>query len=168
MIILLSGDFGVCDAGQIALREEKRALLRAIEPRGIDRAAEIGDEHPIAGNVEGDADPFHQIAGDDFGCAPISDWRIDRSTIDRIAERRVAAIGPVEHTALEIELEVNRFGQVVKPYLDVRSISGALTFGDLYARPEDAAEAGIVRPLLCPVDLPTLGIDRDSNAPPSR
>ena len=60
-------DSGVCDAGQIAQSEEKGMLLGAIELCGIDRAAEVGDEHPIAGNVERDADAFHQIAGDDLG-----------------------------------------------------------------------------------------------------
>src|SRR4029077_13884632 len=53
-------DFGVGDAGEIALRVEEVALVLSFEIGGIDRTGEVGDEHAVAGNIEGDADPFHQ------------------------------------------------------------------------------------------------------------
>ena len=54
-------DFGVSDAGEIALAVEEIALVLSIEIGGIDRTGEVGDEHPVARNVEGDADALHQV-----------------------------------------------------------------------------------------------------------
>src|ERR1700757_1463357 len=53
-------DFGIGDAGEIALGVEEVALVLSIEIGGIDRTGEVGDKHPVAGNVEGDANSFHQ------------------------------------------------------------------------------------------------------------
>src|SRR5216684_4199440 len=53
--------FGVGDAGEIALGVEEVALARSVEIGGIDRSGKVGDEHAIAGNVEGDADSLHQM-----------------------------------------------------------------------------------------------------------
>src|SRR5580704_19248072 len=54
-------DFGIGDAGEIALGVEEVALVLSIEIGGIDRTREVGDEHLVAGNIEGDADSFHQM-----------------------------------------------------------------------------------------------------------
>src|SRR5882757_5418350 len=54
-------DCDVGDPSEIALGVEEVALVLAIEIGGIDRTGEVGDEHPVAGNIEGDADPFHQM-----------------------------------------------------------------------------------------------------------
>src|SRR5258708_13066678 len=54
-------DFGIGDASEIALGVEEAALVLSIEIGGIDRTGEVSDEHPVAGNIEGDADPFHQV-----------------------------------------------------------------------------------------------------------
>ena len=61
-------DFRVSDAGEIALRVEEVALFLSIEIGGIDRTGEVGDEHPVAGNVEGNADSFHQVRDQDLRC----------------------------------------------------------------------------------------------------
>src|SRR5262249_22753625 len=52
-------DFGIGDAGEIALGVEEIALILSVEIGGIDRTGEVGDEHPIAGHVEGDANSLH-------------------------------------------------------------------------------------------------------------
>ena len=41
-------DFRVGDAGEVALSDEEVALVRPIEVGGVDRAGEVGDEHPVA------------------------------------------------------------------------------------------------------------------------
>src|SRR6266545_7205483 len=41
-------DFGIGDAGEIALGVEEVALALSIEVGGIDRTGEVGDEHPVA------------------------------------------------------------------------------------------------------------------------
>src|SRR5690348_7926730 len=48
-------EFHVGNAGEIALREEKVALFRPVEPGGIDRARKIGHEHTVAGHIQRDA-----------------------------------------------------------------------------------------------------------------
>ena len=59
-------DFGVGDAGEIALGCEKRPLVRSIELRDVERAGEIGHEHAVARNIERDADAFHQVRDHDL------------------------------------------------------------------------------------------------------
>src|ERR1700756_4098984 len=59
-ISLLLRDFGVCDAGEVALCVEEIAFTGSIEPCGINRAGEIGHEHAVVWNVEGDADSLHE------------------------------------------------------------------------------------------------------------
>ncbi len=41
-------------------------LVRSVEPGGIHRAGEVGEEHPIACDVERDADALHQVGEDDL------------------------------------------------------------------------------------------------------
>src|SRR5262249_2302288 len=74
-------DFGIGDAGEIALGVEEVALVLSIEIGGIDRTGEVSDEHPVARNVEGDADSLHQVRDQDL-------WHrlfIDRRAIDGVA-----------------------------------------------------------------------------------
>src|SRR6516225_5436720 len=73
----VSSDFGIGDAGEIALGVEEVALVLAIEIGGIDRAGEVGDEHAVAGNIEGDADAFHQVSDHDLWVG----LGVDRHTI---------------------------------------------------------------------------------------
>jgi len=60
-------DLGIGDAGEIALSVEEVALVLSVEISGIDRTGEVGDEHLVAGDVEGDADSFHQVGDQDLG-----------------------------------------------------------------------------------------------------
>src|SRR6476661_609964 len=81
-------DCGVSDAGKIALGEQEVALVLSIEISGIDRTGEVGDEHPVAGNVEGDANSFHQVRDHDLRRRHF----VDRHAIDGVAARRIAAV----------------------------------------------------------------------------
>src|SRR4029077_7343320 len=80
-------DFGIGDAGEIALGVKEVALVLSIEIGGIDRTREGGDEHPVARNVEGNADPFHQMLGQYLRLRLF----VDRRAIDGVAARRIAA-----------------------------------------------------------------------------
>src|SRR5581483_6783460 len=155
-------DFGVGDAGEIALGVEEIYLARSVEPRGVGRAGEIGNEHAVVRNVEGDADPLHQVGHHDLRLG----WLVvDRGPVHGVAARRVAAIGPVEDTAFVVELEINRLRQAVVEDLDVGPCGGSLAGGNFKIGTEDAAEAGIVGAFLAPVDLLEFRIDRQPDAP---
>src|ERR1700733_15971680 len=85
-------DFGVGDAGEIALGEQEIPLARSIEPCGVNRAGEIGHEHAVVWNIERDPDPFHEMAHDDLGLRGLV---VDRGPVHGIAARGIAAVGPV-------------------------------------------------------------------------
>ena len=111
-------DFGVGNAGEIALGEEEVPFTGSIEPCGINLAGEIGHEHPIVWNVERDTDSLHEVGDDDLR---LSRLVVDRGAVHRVAARRIAAVGPVENTVLVVELDINRLRQTVEEDLDVGS-----------------------------------------------
>src|SRR5882757_9199025 len=113
---LLLRDFGVCDAGEVALCVQEVALVGSVEPCGVDRARKISDEHAIAGDVQRDADPFHQVSHHDFGLGRLV---VDGSAVHRVAARWIAAVGPVDDAVLVIDLKVDRLRQRVEEYLDI-------------------------------------------------
>ena len=76
----------------------------------------------------------------------LSGLRIDRRAIDRVAARRIAAVGPVEDAAFQIEFEIDRFGQVVEEDLDVAAVGRRLAFRNVDAGAQDAADSCVVRP----------------------
>src|SRR5262249_4945846 len=78
----------------------------------------------------------------------------------------IAAVGPVEHAILQIELEVDRFRQPVEQHLDVGAVRGALALGHVDVGAADTAQSALRRAFLRPVDFPTLPINADSDAPP--
>src|SRR6516164_5357327 len=106
-------DFGVYDSGEIALGVEKVSLSRPVEIGGVDRSREIGDEHPVVGNIERNADPLHQVRQYDLRQVTRLVLHVDRRAIDRIAARRIAAIGPIEEAIFQIELEIDWFRQTI-------------------------------------------------------
>src|ERR1700727_2654945 len=99
-ISLLLRNFGVRDAGQVALRVEEIAFTGSIEPRGIDRACKISHEHPIVRNIERDADPLHEVRHHDLRLRRLM---VDRRTVHCIAARGIATIGPIENAVFDIE-----------------------------------------------------------------
>src|ERR1700727_55777 len=154
-ISLLLRDFGVRDAGEVALAVEEVALTGPIEPRGVDRAGEIGHEHAVARYIERNSDPFHQMVHHDLW---LSRFVIDRGPVHGVAARRVTSIGPVQNAILEVELEVDRLGQMIEEDFDIRAVCRGLSFGNFDVGAEDAAEAGIVGTLLSPIDPSELRI----------
>src|SRR5262249_11884392 len=159
---LQPSDFRVGDAGQVSLRIEEVALVLAVEIGGIDRAGEVGDEHSIAGNVEGDADALHQVGDQELRRRLF----LDRCAIDGVAAGRIAAVGPIENAVRHIELEVDRLRQLIEQHLDVGTVRRILALRDVDIGAEDTALAAVVRAFLRPVDFAKLWIDGDSNAPP--
>src|SRR6266853_5889889 len=158
-------DVSVCNASQVALSHEQHGRPRAVEPRRIDRAAQVGHEHPTAFEVECDADAFHQVGEQNLrGRTPFATC-IHGSAIHRVAPWRIAAVGPVDETVLAVELDVDRLGEAVVEHLDVLAGGGTLPLGDVDPRATEPAQPGIVRPLVGPVDVAPVGIDRDSHAP---
>src|SRR5215469_13963628 len=154
-------DFGIGDAGEVALGVKEVALVLAVEIGGIDRTGQIRHEHPVAGNVEGDADSLHQVRDQDLRRRSF----VDRRAIDGVAARRIAAVGPIEHAIRQIELEIDGLRQVIEEHLDVGALRRTLALRDVDVSAEQTALAALVRPLLRPVDFPELRIDGDSDAP---
>src|SRR5262249_14783942 len=152
---------GIGDAGKVALGPEEVALLLSIEIGGIDRTSEVGDEHPVAGNVEGDADSLHQVRDQDLGDRLF----IDRSATDRVAARRIAAVSPVEGAIFEIELEIDRLRQLIEQHLDVGAVRWALALRNVDVGAAQTAQSAFRRAFLCPGNFTKLRIDGDSNAP---
>src|SRR5258706_8914008 len=113
---LLLRDFGVGDAGKVALCVEEISFTGSIEPCGVNRAGEIGHEHASVWNVERDTDPFHEVGHHDLWLGRLV---VDRGPVPRVAARRVAAVGPVENTVLVVELDIDRLRQTVEENLDV-------------------------------------------------
>src|SRR5215470_17787267 len=92
-------------------------------------------------------------------------FRIDRGAIHGIASRGISAIGPIENSILQVQLQVDRLRQPVKEHFDVAAIGCALTLRDFDARAADLPQSRVVQTFVRPVDMPALGIDRDTDAP---
>src|SRR4051794_7570662 len=155
-------NFGVGNAGKVALGVEQVALVLSIEIGGIDRTGEVGDEHPVTGNVERDTDPLHEMGHHDL--------RLDRLVVDRgpvhcVAARRVAAVGPVENTVRMIEFEIDWLRQTVKEYLDVGPGRCCLAGGNFDIGAKEAAKPSILGALLRPVDMSEFRVNRQPYAP---
>src|SRR6185436_17061107 len=95
----------------------------------------------------------------------LSGLRVNGRAIHRVAARGIAAVGPVEDAAFEIDFEIDRLGKAVEEYLDVAAVGRRLALWNLDPGAQDAPDAGVVGALLRPVDLSPLEIDGNSNAP---
>src|SRR6185369_1895873 len=93
---------------------------------------------------------------------------VDRGPIHCVAARRIAAVGPVENTTFEVELEIDRLRQSVVEDLNVGPVRSSLAGGNLEIGAGDAAEPGIVWAFLAPVEVPEFRIDRQPDAPSRR
>src|SRR3954454_15006592 len=134
-------NFGVGNAGKVALGVEQVALVLSIEIGGIDRTGEVGDEHPVTANVERDTDPLHEMGHHNLWLYRLV---VDRGPVHCVAARRVAAVGPVENTVPVVELDIDRLRQTVVEDLDVGPGRCSLAGGNLDIGTEHAAEPGIV------------------------
>src|SRR5262249_53290540 len=111
---------------------------------------------------ECDTNAFAQVAQHDLLQRRGIDWR----AVDGVAFRRVAAVGPIQHTMLVIDLEINRLRQAVEKTRDVAARRGRLPRRHVDPGPKDPPETGIVRALLRPVKVPARIVDGDADAPP--
>src|SRR5262245_37740484 len=158
-------NLGVGDPAEIALPEGEHRGFRAVEVRGVHRAAQVRHEHALVCRVERYADAFHQVPEHDFGRRAAVAAPVERSAIHRVAERRVAAVRPVEDPFRVIDLEIDRLRQAVVQHLDVAAGGGGLATRDVDAGAQDAPMFGVIGPLLRPVDLLALVVERDADAP---
>ena len=94
--------------------------------------------------------------------------RVDRRAVHRIAARRVAAIGPVQHAMGKTELDIDRLRKGAEDDFHIATIERRLAFRDVDPGAQDAPDTSIVSAFLRPVDLSPLGIDGDPDTPAGR
>src|SRR5438067_12023979 len=123
-LLLLVGGFCKTNSGEVAGGEDQYAFVGAVEFGGIDGARHVGHEHSAAGDVEGDADSFHQMREHDLWRNGFAALWIEPRAIDSVAERRIAAVGPVEDAILQIEFQIDWLREVVEDQIDVVARSG--------------------------------------------
>src|SRR5712672_1396537 len=68
--------FHIRNTRQVALPEEQRSAVRAVEICAVDGASEISDEHSASFAIQGQADAFHQMIEHDFGLFALARLRI--------------------------------------------------------------------------------------------
>src|SRR3954463_9422656 len=88
--------FHVRDTRKVALPEEQRSAVRAVEICAVDGASEISDEHPASFVVQGQADAFHQMIEHDFRLFALARFCIERRTVYGVTARRVATVRPIQ------------------------------------------------------------------------
>src|SRR5438128_9751135 len=88
-----------------------------------------------------------------------------RRTVHRVTARRISAVGPIQQSLFQIELEIDWFRQTIEQKFDISAVRGGLTLRDVDLRAEDSPFSRIVRSFLCPINLPAIRIDRDPDAP---
>src|SRR5262245_11592752 len=152
--------FRVRDACEIALPDREEAVVGSVQTSGVHRPGEISDEHPVVANVKGDADALAEVAQHDV----LLRCRVDGRAVDGVAFRRVAAVRPIEHAMLLVDLEIDRLGQGVEKKRDVAARRGRLSGRHLDPRSKDPAQSGVLRPLLRPVEVPAHDVDDDADA----
>src|SRR5438132_5536771 len=116
--LFLCVQFCVSDTGEISLDEEQYLRLRTVDVGAVDGAPEIGDEHPAACMIQGEADSFHQVGEVDFGRFALARWRIERRALHRIVSRGVSQIRSVQRASSQLHPKCTGFRQVVVPQLD--------------------------------------------------
>ncbi len=59
--------------------------------------------------------------------------RVDGYPIHCVAARRIATVGPVKNPIPEVQLEVDRFGQMIEYHFDVAAVGRCLALWDVDA-----------------------------------
>src|SRR6266404_8900455 len=98
-------------------------------------------------------------------CRMFGEIGIQRRATNRVPARWISAIGPIKEPILQIELEIDRFRQTIEQEFDVGAIRRRLALRDVDLRTEDAALTRIIGTFLPPINLSTVWINGDSNAP---
>src|SRR5436309_112148 len=98
-------------------------------------------------------------------CRMFGEIGVNRSAVHSVSARRISAVGPINESILSVELEIDWLRQTIEQKLDVGAGGRGLTFRNIDVRTEDAALARVVGTFLRPVNLSTIRIDRDPDAP---
>src|SRR6202008_4326114 len=89
---------------------------------------------------------------------------VQRSAIDGVAARCIAAVGPVEGPIFQIELEIDWLGQTIEQSFDIGPVRGSLTARDVDLSAKDSALSRISGAFLRPINLSAVRIDSDPDA----
>src|SRR3984957_12278049 len=168
-----SGSFGpvsgrplrVCNAGEVSFSKQQRLPARPIEIGAVDRAAEVGNEHSTALQVQSQADAFHQMCEKDLRLLAIFGLSIHRCAVHRVATRRVSAVGPIQRPMNWIEVQIDRLRKIVIKKLNVPAALGRLTLRNLDVGPKNSAQTRVVTTLLRPIELAAFTVHRNAYTP---
>src|SRR5258706_5945908 len=108
----------------------------------------VGVEHRRALAIESQSDAYHQVIEENVGRLARAGWCFERGAVNRVAERRVDTVRPVEHASSRIDLQVDRLGQVVIKQFDILSIRRRLAARDLDICAKDSSLAGVISAFL--------------------
>src|ERR1700758_4079014 len=128
----------------------------------VDLPGQVGDVRDTGLAVHGQADVFVESSGKDLRRLTGGPHCGERRAVQRVAGRRVAAVGPVEPLALDFQID--RLGQAIPQHLDVGAVGGRLPGRNLQAGAEDPALPAVRRTLLRPVKVAAGGVDGDADA----
>src|SRR3984893_10954350 len=134
----------VCSAGEVSFSNQQRPQVRPIEIGAVDRAAEVGNEHSTALQVQSQADAFHQMCEKDLRLLAIFGLSIHGCTVHRVATRRVSAVGPIQRPMNWIEVQIDRLRKLVIKKLNVPAALGRLTLRNLNVGPKNSAQTRVV------------------------
>src|SRR5882724_10025995 len=99
------------------------------------------------------------------GCRMFAEVGVYRRAIDRVAARRISAIGPINEPILQIELEIDWFRQTVEQKFDVGAVRRRLTIRDVDLHSEDSPFSRIIGSFLRPINLSAVRINSDADTP---
>src|SRR5580693_8819254 len=125
----------VCNASEVSFSKQQRLPVRPIEIGTVDRAAEVGNEHSTALQVQSQADAFHQMCEKDLRLLAIFGLSIHGCAVHSVATRRVPAVGPIQRPMNWIEVQIDRLRKIVIKKLDVPAAPGQLTLRNLNVGP---------------------------------
>src|SRR5712675_1753501 len=95
----VSGLFDEGDASQVALGKEQWLLLGSVQAGGVNATGQVSEEHSISFEIERDANPFHQVCDQNLRRGWLG---VNGCSVYSVAERRIAAIRPIEDTLFRI------------------------------------------------------------------
>src|SRR6266436_5110516 len=98
-------------------------------------------------------------------CRMFGEIGVNRRAVHGVAARRSSAIGPINEPILQIELEIDWFGQTIEQKFDVGAVRSDLILRDVDLLTEDAALTRIIGSFLRPINLSAVRINSDADAP---
>src|SRR5580658_2472234 len=108
------------------------------------------------------------MAENDFRLFLRAGFDVHGRTVNCVAARGIATIGPVHGSVVQIEVKIDRFGKSLKKEFNVPTCGRSLALRNIHASAEDSPLASVVRAFLGPVDVTALRVEGDSDAPLSR